>query len=265
MAKQYRLLGIFIMLAFSFSAGAASDQHSKTLTAEKTATDDPSVSMLETVTVSQLNDESKTDTKKEQEKKQTSATKRIEAVRKIMKGKTKQQRQYEEKYRGKDPNAFYRYKTEMAVKQLLIDDGVHDPTADLTALQPPLEAFSGMPSATFGNGINWVEALRKHKIKPRADQLGEKNQFTLEMNIRMEVPGTMNDVIFPHRIHTEWLACKNCHTGIFQMKKNGNPITMEKIINGKFCGVCHGKVAFPIANCNRCHSAKKKKASLNKK
>lgn len=271
MATQYRLFGILILLALSVSAGATSDSDNRELTAspkpEKMATDDPVVSTLEMVTVSQLNDESKTKTepKMGQGKKSATATKRIEEVRKVMKGKTGQQKTYEKKQRGKDPNAFYRYKTEQAVKQRLIDDGVHDPTADLSALQPPLDALKGLPPSTFGNGINWVEALRRHKIEPRADQLGKKKQFTLEMNIHMDVTGTMNDVVFPHRIHTEWLACKNCHTKIFKMKKDGNPITMQKITAGKYCGVCHGKVAFPIANCNRCHSAKKKKTSLGKK
>ena len=117
--------------------------------------------------------------------------------------------------------------------------------------------FRSFPEATFGNGVNWVVALNNHKINPRADQTGKKQQFTFDMNITMKVPGTMNDVLFPHKAHTAWLACSNCHTEIFQMKRGANPITMKKINNGEYCGVCHGKVAFPIAGCNRCHSVRK--------
>jgi len=185
-------------------------------------------------------------------------SRRVKEVKELLGPNIEVQKKYDKKSRGKNPNAFYRYKREQANKQALIDDGVHDPAADLSGLQPPIEALKGFPSATFGDGVNWVEALHKHQIKPRANQAGTKKQFALEMNIRMPVKGTMNDVMFPHKIHTEWLACRNCHTGIFLMKKDGNPITMEKITKGKYCGVCHGKVAFPIANCNRCHSARKR-------
>jgi hypothetical protein len=32
---------------------------------------------------------------------------------------------------------------------------------------------------------------------------------------------------------------------------------MASILLGEDCGVCHGKVAFPIADCRKCHSRKK--------
>ena len=182
---------------------------------------------------------------------------RVAQVKKIMKAKLALEKQYEKKQRGADPNAFYRFKREKAVTRALIDDGVHDPAADLQDLQPPVEALKRLPTATFGNGVNWVAALNKHEINPRADQTGSRQQFTMDMNILMVVPGTMNNILFPHKAHTAWLACSNCHTAIFQMKRGGNPITMKKINKGEYCGVCHGKVAFPIANCNRCHSIRK--------
>lgn len=183
--------------------------------------------------------------------------KRVAQVKEIMKAKIEIEKKYEKKQRGADPNAFYRFKREKAVVRALIDDGVHDPTADLHDLQPPLEALKQLPASTFGNGVNWVAALDKHQINPRADQTGTKEQFSLDMNIPMEVAGTMNNILFPHKAHTAWLDCSNCHPDIFQMKRGGNPITMKKINNGEYCGVCHGKVAFPIADCNRCHSVKK--------
>jgi c(7)-type cytochrome triheme protein len=65
--------------------------------------------------------------------------------------------------------------------------------------------------------------------------------------------GAMPNVIFPHKPHTLWLECGNCHPAIFKMQKGANPISMVKIVNGEFCGRCHGRVAFPISNCNRCH------------
>ena len=32
---------------------------------------------------------------------------------------------------------------------------------------------------------------------------------------------------------------------------------MTNIIEGQFCGVCHGKVAFPLTDCARCHTTMK--------
>jgi c(7)-type cytochrome triheme protein len=62
-------------------------------------------------------------------------------------------------------------------------------------------------------------------------------------------------VRFPHLQHTEWLTCANCHPAIFIPQAGANPISMSAIIQGEFCGVCHGKVAFaPTLNCGRCHS-----------
>jgi c(7)-type cytochrome triheme protein len=186
---------------------------------------------------------------------------RVAQVKGIMESKKNAQKKYDKKHdkkqRGKNPNAFYRYKREKAITRALVDDGVHDPAADLQDLQQPVYALKQFPEATFGNGVNWVTALNNHKINPRANQDGSAEQFTLDMNIPMDVPGTMNNVLFPHKAHTAWLACSNCHTGIFQMQRGANPITMKKINNGEYCGVCHGKVAFPIADCNRCHSVKK--------
>jgi c(7)-type cytochrome triheme protein len=189
---------------------------------------------------------------------------RIEQVKEIMATKNDVEKLYETKKRASDPNGFYRYKVEAKETTRLVDDGIHDPKLDLGELQQPLDAFKSFPTEMFGNSINWVKALHEQQISPRADRRGEKQQFVMDMSIQMPVAGTMNDVVFPHKIHTEWLACQNCHTAIFQMQRGANPITMEKIVKGEFCGVCHGKVAFPIANCNRCHSAKKKMSASNK-
>jgi len=62
-------------------------------------------------------------------------------------------------------------------------------------------------------------------------------------------------VVFPHEAHTKWLTCASCHDGIFKMKKGANPTTMAKMINaGESCGTCHGKVAFSLNTCGRCHT-----------
>jgi len=66
------------------------------------------------------------------------------------------------------------------------------------------------------------------------------------------IPGF--EVVFPHAAHTYWLRCDNCHPAIFAMRAGADPISMEKIFEGEYCGKCHGKVAFPPqTGCQRCH------------
>jgi len=138
-------------------------------------------------------------------------------------------------------------------------DGIHDPQHEGTiALQPPLASFELLPKSTAGNRINWVAALNEKKITPRWDKADGKAQaVVMDLNIVREVKGTMPDVLFPHKQHTEWLDCSNCHPAIFIPQKGANQISMASILLGQKCGVCHGKVAFPVSDCRSCHSQKK--------
>ena len=79
----------------------------------------------------------------------------------------------------------------------------------------------------------------------------------MDLNIVREVKGSMPDVVYPHKQHTEWLDCSNCHPAIFVPQKGANQISMASIMLGQKCGVCHGKVAFPVSECRLCHSKKK--------
>ena len=103
---------------------------------------------------------------------------------------------------------------------------------------------------------DWVRALAGDMIHPKVSldaKAAEQPVFDLTLEL---VPKGMEDfkATFPHGIHTQILACTNCHTGIFQMEKGADPITMEKIFAGEYCGRCHGKVAFaPATGCPRCH------------
>jgi c(7)-type cytochrome triheme protein len=65
-------------------------------------------------------------------------------------------------------------------------------------------------------------------------------------------------VIFPHWFHRIRYRCKTCHGDLgFKFKAGGNDINMLKIINGEYCGACHnGNIAWPMENCDLCHSAK---------
>jgi c(7)-type cytochrome triheme protein len=138
-------------------------------------------------------------------------------------------------------------------------DGIHDPANDgTTLLQPPAQAFATLPKSPAGNGVNWVQALEGGKITPRYDRTDPKAQaVVMDLNIVREVKGSMPDVVYPHKQHTEWLDCSNCHPAIFIPQKGANQISMAAILLGQKCGVCHGKVAFPVSECRLCHSKKK--------
>lgn len=139
------------------------------------------------------------------------------------------------------------------------EDGIHDPTNDGTlALLPPQQGMAGLPSSPSGNRVNWVEAINNKSITPRYDRVDPTVEpIVMDLNIVREVKGSMPDVVYPHKQHTQWLDCSNCHPAIFIPQKGANQISMAAILLGQKCGVCHGKVAFPVAECRRCHSKKK--------
>lgn len=139
------------------------------------------------------------------------------------------------------------------------EDGIHDPNLDSTrALLAPQTAYADLPHSLAGNRVNWVEALNSGKINPRWDRNDPKAEpVVMDLNIVREVKGSMPDVVYPHKQHTQWLDCSNCHPAIFVPQKGANAISMAAILLGEKCGVCHGKVAFPVSECRLCHSKKK--------
>ncbi|MDB5953702.1 c(7)-type cytochrome triheme domain-containing protein [Ramlibacter sp.] len=143
------------------------------------------------------------------------------------------------------------------------EDGIHDPGNDATlALQPPTLAFNELTRSNAGNRVDWVKSLHDGKINPRADRLDPKAvPAVMDLNIVREVKGSMPDVVYPHKQHTEWLDCSNCHPAIFKPQKGANQISMASILLGQQCGVCHGKVAFPVSECRLCHSRPKATAT----
>lgn len=138
-------------------------------------------------------------------------------------------------------------------------DGIHDADNEGTKiLQPPGDAFSRLPRGKSGNYVNWTQAIEKKSINPRYDRIDPlAKPIVMDLNIIREVKGSMPDVVYPHKQHTEWLDCANCHPAIFIPQKGANQISMASILLGEKCGVCHGKVAFPVSECKRCHSKPK--------
>jgi len=139
-------------------------------------------------------------------------------------------------------------------------DNVHDPVNPaLKLLQNPAEGLSKLPSDASGNKVDWIRALQNKYINPRSELNGHKKVETLDTEILMNETGSTPKVLFPHKPHTEWLDCSNCHDRLFKAERGATPVTMKKILQGEYCGVCHGAVAFPLTECNRCHSVREGK------
>lgn len=137
----------------------------------------------------------------------------------------------------------------------LADDGLHDPANPGTRqLQEPGDALSRLAPDTAGNQVRWVEALSRGQISPRANLRPDTPIQLREDDVLLNLRGGTPIVRFPHRQHTLWLDCSNCHDVPFLPKAGANRLSMERILHGEQCGLCHGAVSFPLTECNRCHS-----------
>lgn len=137
----------------------------------------------------------------------------------------------------------------------LAQDELHDPANPaLNLLQNPEKALSQLPHAGAGDQVNWVQALKDKNIKPSLTLHSNTQTEILDLDVLLRNTDEMNMVNFPHKQHTEWLSCSNCHEEIFKSRSGTNKFGMFDILNGESCGRCHGAVAFPLTECNRCHS-----------
>lgn len=102
---------------------------------------------------------------------------------------------------------------------------------------------------------DWMSAIRSGAITPRANILGTEKMNILDQDVIMRNTKEMPFVRFPHRSHTAWLDCTNCHPTPFLPKTGTNTISMTAIFRGDYCGMCHDRVAFiSYFSCSRCHS-----------
>ena len=134
-------------------------------------------------------------------------------------------------------------------------DGVHDPSGPaIGVLQEPREAFASLPPDTAGNQVRWMQALDRGHIQPRTNIQPETVVKLRTSEVLLKNTGEMPLVVFPHRQHTAWLDCSNCHDQLFAQTAGATRINMFLILQGEKCGLCHGAVAFPLTECTRCHS-----------
>jgi c(7)-type cytochrome triheme protein len=124
------------------------------------------------------------------------------------------------------------------------------------------KGIAKLPKNRYGNRINWSKAIRRRLIRPKQSIFDD--DFTpIPFDKKLELSAEWSMIppaIFPHKAHARWLDCANCHPDIFKIKKKGTKhFLMNYILEGKFCGVCHINVAFPMDDCDRCHPKIRKK------
>lgn len=119
--------------------------------------------------------------------------------------------------------------------------------------------FKKLPKDDDDN-INWMAALTAKLIQPSAGIKPDTPQpEVLDLDVDLATSGKpARYVMFSHEVHTSWLQCGNCHPAIFKKEAGNAKITMAAIDDGKYCGVCHGKVALAPDGCKGCHKGAKK-------
>lgn len=115
------------------------------------------------------------------------------------------------------------------------------------------------PRERLGNGVDWEKAEEQGLITPvdfiegvsiKREKLADQADFELDAKVE-----GMPDILFSHRKHTIWNGCELCHPEIFiGIKKGITKYSMVDLYEGKYCGVCHKSVAFPLLDCQRCHT-----------
>jgi c(7)-type cytochrome triheme protein len=140
--------------------------------------------------------------------------------------------------------------------------GTGDPTKPVSesfkagmGWHPKALAAEGLPRDKYGL-VDWVRLVDEKLLAPRHSldpNAQEPPVLNMDVTMKVDIP-SVNAVKFPHNTHTYWLSCEVCHPQMFLPKVGENVMNMLGIVEGKWCGRCHGKVAFPLTDCNRCHS-----------
>ncbi len=117
------------------------------------------------------------------------------------------------------------------------------------------EKLRNFPKTKYGNKVDWVKAINEGLIKPKNYISDEDSQMAFDKTLDLKAEwDRIPHAIFPHPEHTAWLDCSNCHPDIFNIKqKTTKHFSMLLSLDGKFCGICHLTIAFPLHDCKRCH------------
>jgi c(7)-type cytochrome triheme protein len=113
------------------------------------------------------------------------------------------------------------------------------------------------PKGRFGNNVDWEAAELSGKIKlvdtlPEISVKRRPLEVPKDYSIEAKMAG-LPEIIFSHKKHAVWNGCELCHPDLYSVKAGTTKYSMEEVFAGKYCGLCHGSVAFPTIDCQRCH------------
>jgi len=116
-----------------------------------------------------------------------------------------------------------------------------------------------LPKKSLSNLVDWEDAEARGFIRPIDFLPGisiERPPLTAQKNFSIASRSSwMPNIIFSHKKHAQWNGCEVCHPDIFPSVKKGTvKYSMFQIYDGQYCGVCHDHVAFPLIDCQRCHT-----------
>jgi c(7)-type cytochrome triheme protein len=118
------------------------------------------------------------------------------------------------------------------------------------------EFTARLPKGVYG--VDWQMAESSGTIKPvdfvegfsvKKTQMRSREDFSVKPNYPWVSP-----IYFSHEKHSIWNGCELCHPEIFPTAQKGTvSFSMFSNIEGRYCGACHAKVAFPLNSCRGCH------------
>lgn len=130
--------------------------------------------------------------------------------------------------------------------------------ADPAKARADYEQFAArMPRNAYG-AVDWEKAEAQGRIQ-LVDFLEAvsvpRPALRMDKDVAIAAKASwVDDIIFSHRKHAIWNGCEVCHPDIFPATRAGElKYSMFEISRGEFCGACHDKVAFPLADCGGCH------------
>jgi c(7)-type cytochrome triheme protein len=137
-------------------------------------------------------------------------------------------------------------------------DRCHSYGKDVSFKYDFYEFTKKFPKARYGDKIDWMKTEETGLIKLKDYLEGvsfdeEPLKYSSELELKAKV-AELPDIIFSHKKHSVWLGCEICHPDIFGIGKGETKYTMQDVFAGRFCGACHGKVAFANLDCKGCHS-----------
>ena len=84
----------------------------------------------------------------------------------------------------------------------------------------------------------------------------EPIEITMDGKVESMKKAGVGPVTYPHKLHSMWYECGECHPKVFSEKTGDNDVNMNKIISEQYCGSsgCHNSAyAFPLYLCENCH------------